>query len=266
LLNCSYTAHLFALLETASPPPQHATAPSPSTAAHTRQIGAANSNGNFPFELQVSQLLQENIIIISSMRTNLLSVKVADNLPLMEKFYKNMQSIFSMLSALPCAMPPLPSQYRINDAFIRYLSTGADASQTSAPTQIPSTSAAATAALPSSTGPAAVLSNTSGGRTGNFTHGQQAGMAFPNHPSSIRAIEAGESMLAGPASTSGGRMSEDDTTALRIAMAPPTVQTGRLGDGQRSNILDGVGGVLGASPANALQALPLGQPAPPPGN
>ena len=59
------------------------------------------------------------------MRSNLRSVKVGDNLPLMEKFYKNMQSIFSMLSALPCAIPPLPSQYRIKDDFIRHLSSTA---------------------------------------------------------------------------------------------------------------------------------------------
>ena len=234
----------------------------------TMQTGGGHSTSNFPFELQVSQLLQENIIIISSMRTNLLSVKVADNLPLMENFYKNMQSIFSMLSALPCAMPPLPSQYRINDAFIRHLSTAAAddaaASSSSASSQVSNFSeGASSSAAPTGAGPSASEPCTND-QSGTFTHGQQAGMAFPNHPSSIRANEVGASILVGSERAGGVAPSEDDATALQISMAPPTVQTGNLAGGQQSNVFFGVGGVLGASPANALQALPLGQPAPPP--
>ena len=231
---------------------------------HCGQSGVPNSNTNFPFELQVSQLLQENLIIISSMRSNLRSVKVGDNLPLMENFYKNMQSVFSMLSALPCAIPPLPSQYRIKDDFIRHLSSATiDEAAASSEHNALTTAGSAVPALSTST--SAGTHASTGGMNGNTTHGEQAGMAFPNHPSSIRTSEAGTSMLAGSVGSSSDRNSKDDATALQIHMAPPTVQTCNLGgSGSQAGVLDGVGGVLGASPANALQALPLGQPAPPP--
>jgi hypothetical protein len=188
----------------------------------TMALDGADSDGSsaacaaapsFPFALPVAQLLQANQLVVERLRHHLLAVQLHRNPPLMAEFEQNTAAVFSMLSSLPCQLPPLPPSCRLNLPPRPRDSTSTSGSGSS-------TSSAVTLRLdPPPGAPGA-------------THGLQAGVAFPLHPSSALAPPVG-------------------------AHAPPrpTDATG-LGVGSAAEARH----VPVASPAHSLQALPLGQP------
>jgi len=70
--------------------------------------GGGQAGGAFPHELQVSQLLQENMLIVARMRANIQAVQMGENVALMHKFHANMNAVLSMVASLKVNVPPLP--------------------------------------------------------------------------------------------------------------------------------------------------------------
>lgn len=70
--------------------------------------GGGPAGGAFPHELQVSQLLQENMLIVARMRANLQAAQMGENVALMHKFHVNMNAVLSMVASLKVNVPPLP--------------------------------------------------------------------------------------------------------------------------------------------------------------
>ena len=171
---------------------------------------AGQQQATFPFELQVAQLLQDNVVIIECMRANMKTVQFSENQPLMEGFYRNTQTIFSLLTALPCNMPPLPPQCRVDETFLGGIKAQEGASVS----------------------------------TMGATHGQQAGVVFPHHPTA-QPIEAASSEI-----TAAFRPPSLATSLASGAVLPPS-GVGNTGDG-----------LPAASPANAVFALKLSQMGP----
>jgi len=164
----------------------------------------------FPHELQVAQLLQENLLCVDAIKANLLSARLSDNVKLMAAFRDNAAAVLCLLSALPVVLPPLPSSARLNESF-----------------------------LP----PQAV----SGGGAAGTAHGVDAGVAFAHHPSDLLGSRAAK------------RARGDDRFAAGTDTAAP-LRPPQLNLAATSR---GLSLVPGASPANALQALPLGRPSAP---
>jgi hypothetical protein len=178
----------------------------------------------------VAQLLQDNVLIIDQMRGNVVSVQLEENQALMEGFYRNTKSVFSLLSALPCVLPPLPPQCRINDAFLSHM-------------HIVGTAAAAAAATAAS------------GVGAGVTYGQQAGIVFPHHPTSLSNTASAAAAAAATATAAAA------TTTATGSVRPPPLST-TLPSGA-SLPPSGIEGLPAASPANSVFALTLNHPAGP---
>lgn len=167
--------------------------------------------------------------MIDRLRHNLLSAQLQQNPALMADFEANTSALLSMLSALPCQMPPLPSNCSLN---------------------LPPSCRSRKNSLSSNGG-----INMSGGSghagplhlppgTPGSSHGLQAGVTFPWHPSNT-------SLALSPQAFTGAAeapVSSTETTAAAAAAAAAV-------EAQRVPLV---------SPANPLKALPPGQPNAPP--
>jgi len=91
-------------------------------------------------------------VLLEKVRANIVALKLEENGPVMENFRENLRSTFSLLSALPVDLPPLPPQFNFSASML--------------------------CELPSEQGEA------SAGPGSNFA--VQAGITYPLHPASRR--------------------------------------------------------------------------------
>jgi len=72
-----------------------------------RSTMAPNRASSFPHELQVTQLLQENLLIVGKIRTNIMNLMFAENTELMETYRENQETIFTLLGSFSFQLPAL---------------------------------------------------------------------------------------------------------------------------------------------------------------